>query len=126
VELRESVGSLVYGCDICQEVCPWNVSFSRELSAPELAPREDSLNPKLDEMLLDDEEGFRNRFRNSPIKRAKRRGLARNIAVAMGNRSDPAATTALRAALADPDDMVREHAAWALGKTNNGTTTEEI
>ncbi|MFN2602907.1 MAG: tRNA epoxyqueuosine(34) reductase QueG [Gemmatimonadaceae bacterium] len=111
IDLRESVGTLVYGCDICQEVCPWNVSFSRELSAPELAPRKEI---DLREALLDDEDEFRNRFRGSPIKRAKRRGLARNIAVAMGNRRDRSDSDALTAALDDPDEMVREHAAWAL------------
>jgi epoxyqueuosine reductase len=116
VELRESQGSLVYGCDICQEVCPWNVTFSRELTAPELAPRDDLVNPDLDAMLLDDDDEFRKRFRNSPITRAKRRGLARNIAVAMGNRGDPADIPALTTALADPDEIVREHAAWALEK----------
>jgi epoxyqueuosine reductase len=114
VELRESVGSLVYGCDICQEVCPWNVSFSRELTTPELAPRADLVNPDLDEMLLDDDDEFRNRFRNSPITRARRRGLARNLAVAMGNRADSSDVPALRCALDDPDGMVREHASWAL------------
>jgi len=67
-------------------------------------------------MLLDDDEQFRNRFRGSPIKRAKRRGLARNIAVAMGNRRDHSDIDALTAALDDPDPMVREHATWALGK----------
>ena len=72
--------------------------------------------------LLDDEEEFRNRFRKSPIKRAKRRGLARNIAVAMGNRSDAGDVPALTAALDDPDDMVREHAAWALDKTKSKRT----
>jgi len=111
IDVRESVGTLVYGCDICQEVCPWNVSFARELSASELAPRAE-LN--LNEALLDDEDEFRNRFRKSPIKRAKRRGLARNIAVAMGNRGDPSDVPVLTTALDDPDDMVREHAAWAL------------
>jgi len=117
LELRESLGNLVYGCDICQEVCPWNVSFSRELAAPELAPREDFIAPDLAEMLLDDEDGFRERFRNSPMTRAKRRGLARNIAVAMGNRGDSADIPALtRSSTDDPDSMVREHASWALEK----------
>ena len=116
IDLRESVGTLVYGCDICQEVCPWNVSFSRELGALELAPRAEI---KLNDALLDEEEKFKNRFRNSPIKRAKRRGLARNIAVAMGNRGDPSDIPALAAALDDPDEMVREHAAWALDKIKN-------
>ena len=121
VDLRESIGTLVYGCDICQEVCPWNVSFSRELSVPDLAPREE---PPLSKALLDDEEGFRNRFRKSAIKRAKRRGLARNIAVAMGNRGDPSDIGVLTAALDDPDEMVREHAAWALRKIKK--TQEEM
>ena len=119
IDLRESLGTLVYGCDICQEVCPWNVSFSRELSAPELAPRAEI---NLNDALLDDEEKFRYRFRNSPIKRAKRRGLARNIAVAMGNRGDPSDIPSLTAALDDPDEMVREHAAWALEKIKSNRT----
>jgi len=119
IDLREAVGTLVYGCDICQEVCPWNVSFSKELTTPELAPLAEE---NLSEMLLDDDEQFRNRFRGSPIKRAKRRGLARNIAVAMGNRSDAADVPALTAALNDPDEMVRQHAEWALEKIRTKKT----
>jgi epoxyqueuosine reductase len=115
VELRESVGTLVYGCDICQEVCPWNVRFSRELTESELAPRADLMNANLAEILLEDDQQFSKRFRNSPITRAKRRGLARNIAVAMGNHGDPGDIPALtRASTDDPDSMVREHAAWAI------------
>ena len=117
VELRESLGTLVYGCDICQEVCPWNVRFSHELTAPELAPRADIVHANLEEILLENDEEFNRRFRNSPIKRAKRRGLARNIAVAMGNVGDPGDIPALtRTSSDDPDSMVREHAAWALEK----------
>ena len=117
VELRESIGTLVYGCDICQEVCPWNIRFSRELTVPELAPRPDLIEASLSDILLDDDEEFSRRFRNSPITRAKRKGLARNIAVAMGNQGDARDITALtRASTDDPDSMVREHAAWALEK----------
>lgn len=117
VSLREPVGELVYGCDICQEVCPWNVRFARDLTEPALAPRDDPDAFELRTLLLQDEETFRTRFRGSPMKRAKRRGLARNAAVAIGNRGDPADLPALRqAAEYDPDDLVREHARWAIAR----------
>src|ERR1043166_1503010 len=115
--LRPLVGELLYGCDICQDVCPWNVKFSRELESPELAPRKDVTNPEPRELIALDDAAFLARFRGSPVKRAKRRGLARNAAVAMGNRRDPRDLPALkRAAANDPDPMVREHAAWALAQ----------
>ncbi|HJU90810.1 MAG TPA: tRNA epoxyqueuosine(34) reductase QueG [Gemmatimonadaceae bacterium] len=115
-ELRESLGGLVYGCDICQDVCPWNVRFSRELTESRLAPRVENIAPDPRELLALDDEGFRRRFKGSPIKRAKRRGLARNAAVALGNRRDPHDVSALTAALDDAEPIVRQHAAWALGR----------
>jgi epoxyqueuosine reductase len=114
IDLRESVGALIYGCDICQEVCPWNLSFARELSAPELAPRDDIMNATLADLLNADDEEFRTRFKGSAIKRAKRSGLARNIAVAMGNRGNRDDMPALERAAADESSMVRESAEWAL------------
>jgi epoxyqueuosine reductase len=73
------------------------------------------MSANLAKILLEDDQNFSERFRNSPITRAKRRGLARNIAVAMGNHGDPGDIPALtRASTDDPDSMVREHAAWAL------------
>lgn len=116
-DLREPMGSLIYGCDICQDVCPWNVSFAKELTCEELSPREDCSRPDLEELLGLNEDQFQERFRGSPIKRTKRRGMARNVAVAMGNSGDQRFLPALqRAASSDPDAVVREHAIWALNK----------
>jgi epoxyqueuosine reductase len=110
--LRSALGDHVYGCDVCQDVCPWNVRFARALDEPALAPR-----AEIDavEMLALDDAGFRERYRGTAITRAKRRGLARNAAVVLGNRGDASALPVLeRAASEDPDPVVREHAAWAI------------
>ncbi len=110
--LRSGLGDHVYGCDVCQDVCPWNVRFARALDEPALAPR-----AEIDavEMLALDDAGFRERYRGTAITRAKRRGLARNAAVVLGNRGDASALPMLeRAASEDPDPVVREHAAWAI------------
>jgi epoxyqueuosine reductase len=89
LELRESVGSLLYGCDICQEVCPWNVKFSRDATEPAFAPRGviDGKDARTlaRGILAMDENTFRAAFRKSPMKRAKLRGLKRNAAVVLGN-----------------------------------------
>lgn len=116
-ELREKIGDLAYGCDVCQDVCPWNIRFARPVTEPALAPRADLDDPDLTRLLGLDDAGFRDTFRDSAVKRAKRRGLARNIAVALGNRRDPASVPALARALAhDTEPLVRSHAAWALGR----------
>jgi epoxyqueuosine reductase len=86
---HEAVGSNIYGCDICQDVCPYNIKFARELREPAFAAR-DAIRDRKPEMLARDllamdEEEFRSAFRRSPMKRAKRRGLARNAAVVLGN-----------------------------------------
>ena len=115
--VREAIGGLVFGCDICQDVCPWNVRFAAAPSAGRLAPRGERTDPDLAELLRLDDAQFRDRFRGSAITRTKRRGLARNIAVALGNRRtpEPRDVEALAAARdTDPEPMVREHAAWAL------------
>jgi epoxyqueuosine reductase len=89
VALREKVGALIYGCDICQEVCPWNVSFARELKVPEFEPRAvlASNDPRTiaTALLAMDQEQFSVAFKGSPMKRAKLRGLKRNAAVVLGN-----------------------------------------
>jgi epoxyqueuosine reductase len=114
--LRESIGGHVYGCDVCQDVCPWNVRFARALDEPALAPRQEI---DATEMLALDDAGFRGRYRGTAVTRAKRRGLARNAAVVLGNRGDASARQVLeRAANEDPDPMVREHAAWALARAS--------
>lgn len=86
-ELQPLMGELIYGCDICQDVCPWNHRFATELGDPALAARPDNDRPDLSELLHLTEETFRQRFKGSPIKRAKRSGLARNAAIALKNRT---------------------------------------
>ncbi len=113
VELRTGMGTWVFGCDICQEVCPWN-RHAPVSDEPAFAPRGGATTLSLAEMLLLDDAGFRERFQGSPILRAKRSGLARSAAIALGNHPDPAAAAALETALRDPDPVVREAATWAL------------
>jgi epoxyqueuosine reductase len=111
--LREGVGRHVFGCDICQDVCPWNRKRRRR-GGPAFAPRPEAFEPDLAELAGLDEAGFRERFRRSPVKRAKRRGLLRNVAVALANSGDSSRRPVLERLAADEDPVVREHAAWAL------------
>jgi epoxyqueuosine reductase len=116
-EFRPAIGELVYGCDICQDVCPWNVRFARDATEPALQPRADRVNPDAAELLALTEAEWRARFGKSAMTRAKRRGLARNAAVALGNRRDPQTIPALKAAAEhDPEPLVRTHASWALAQ----------
>ena len=113
--LRAKLGALVFGCDICQEVCPWNVKFSRDVTDPELQPVPSRIAPDLAALLALTDEGFRAVFRHSAITRTKRKGLARNAAVALGNRGASGDAEALeRAQLLDPEAIVRTHAEAAL------------
>jgi epoxyqueuosine reductase len=115
--LREGVGRHVFGCDICQDVCPWNRK-RRHTGGPAFAAREAMVAPDLAafaESALDPAE-FVRRFRGSPMKRARRRGLLRNVAVAMGNARDAAHRPVLERLAGDEDPVVREHAAWALAR----------
>ena len=118
--LREPMGTLLYGCDVCQDVCPWNVSFSQELTEHALAPRAElagkDTRALAREILSMDDETFRVAFKGSPMKRAKLRGLKRNAAVALGNIGDKRDVELLTAAITHADPLVRDHAAWALGR----------
>ena len=114
-EQREGVGRHVFGCDICQDVCPWNRRRRREGGTP-FAPREGLLAPDLVALADLDQDAFAARFRKSPVKRAKRRGLLRNVAVALGNSGDASKRPVLERLAADDDPLVREHALWALRK----------
>jgi epoxyqueuosine reductase len=87
-ELQPLMGELIYGCDICQDVCPWNIRFARELEDPALAPRSENVDPDPAALTSLSDDEFRQRFQRSPIKRAKNRGLARNAAIAVANRVD--------------------------------------
>jgi epoxyqueuosine reductase len=114
-DLRPLIGNRIYGCDICAEVCPWN-SFATPSSEEAFLAREGLDGPSLIEWMTMTQEEFSARFKGSPIKRAKRRGLLRNVAVALGNWGSPDAVPALAVALNDEEPLVRGHAAWALGR----------
>jgi len=113
--LRPLMGNHVFGCDICQEVCPYNVRAT-ETSEAGFYPRQGLYAPELMPLLSLTEEQFRSRFRGSPILRAKRRGFLRNVAVALGNLKSREAVPALITALEDHEPLVRQHVAWALGR----------
>jgi epoxyqueuosine reductase len=106
--LRPALENWVFGCDVCQEVCPWNRDARGEPDA--------ALTPFLPEVLALDAAAFRARFGGTAVTRTRRRGLLRNVAVALGNSGNPDAVPPLVAALADPEPLVRGHAAWALGR----------
>lgn len=115
-ELRPQMDNWIFGCDVCQEVCPWNRRFAMLTGEWTFRPREGLVTPSLLSLIGMDDEEFRSRFKGSPIKRARRRGLLRNVAVALGNWGHEAAVPALSQALYDPEPLVREHVAWALGR----------
>jgi epoxyqueuosine reductase len=120
-EAREMVGEWVFGCDVCQEVCPWNVRGEvrhewEPADHPELRLPPERRELDLAGLLLLSRDGYAERFRGSPMKRAKHQGLQRNAAVAMGNRRDAAYVEPLAEALATAEPVVRRHAAWALGR----------
>lgn len=116
LELRPLIGSRIFGCDDCQEVCPWN-RFAVKTANPDFAERPGQQVPELIPLLSLDEPAFRARYQGTAILRSRRSGFVRNVAVALGNLADPRAVEPLRRTLAgDPDPLVRGHAAWALGK----------
>ena len=112
VELRDKVGNWMFGCDICQMVCPWN----RFAGDGDPAFGESNPAHSLHEELSASTQAFNQRFKGTPIKRAKRRGYLRNVAVALGNTGDMHALPVLQNALNDEEPLVREHAQWAIDK----------
>ena len=113
-EQRGLPGGRVFGCDVCQDVCPWNERFGRDASAA-LAPRAENIAPDASELLALSEHAFDARFGDTAVTRAGRAGLARNAALALAHRAAPGDRAALeRAAREDPEAVVREHARWAL------------
>jgi epoxyqueuosine reductase len=116
VDLRPLMDGWVFGCDVCQLVCPWN-RFANSKVEAEFNPAPIGLYPDLLSEIMLTQIDFNRRFRHSPIRRSKRRGYLRNIAVALGNLSFPAAVETLsQVLLVDPEPMVRSHAVWALGQ----------
>ena len=124
-EQRALIGDLIYGCDICQDVCPWNVRFSRDVREDAFRPRDvlaGDARAIARRILSMDDASFRRDFKGSPMKRAKRRGLARNAATVLGNVGTADDLATLLAALDDPEPLVAEHAAWALERIESKTT----
>jgi epoxyqueuosine reductase len=113
--VRAELGEWVFGCDVCQEACPLNEA-PRSTADPAFEPATPRLELDLGALLDLDEATYRLVFQGSPMQRARRQGLRRNAAVAMGNRRDPRYTAPLGRALEDDDPVVRAHAAWALGR----------
>jgi epoxyqueuosine reductase len=117
-DLRSQIGTHIYGCDVCQDVCPYNIKFAQELGEPAFAPRAAIANRDAQSLARDllamDDHDFRAAFSSSPMKRAKRRGLLRNAAVVLGNIGDEGDKAALAVATNNIDPLVREHAEWAL------------
>ena len=113
VEFRKAIGNRIYGCDDCQIVCPWN---SYAVKTEEPAFNVVNENFLLIDLIQLDEEGFRKRFKGSPIKRIKRRGLLRNVAIAFGNSENSESVPYLKKALNDEEPLIRAHVVWALGE----------
>jgi epoxyqueuosine reductase len=119
-EMREGIGRHVFGCDICQDVCPWNRK-APATSAAEFQPRENFVNPALDWLAEISTEEFREKFRGSPIRRTKRTGLRRNAVIAMGNSGDPRFISVLEKLGSDNDPVVAESARWGLEQLSTAT-----
>jgi epoxyqueuosine reductase len=113
--LRSLIGTRVFGCDDCQDVCPWN-RFATTTSEKGFKPRAENLAPELQDLIGINSRDFKHRFENSPILRSTRNGFVRNVAVALGNSQSSDAIPALKTALCDESPLVRSHAAWALGQ----------
>lgn len=114
-EFREAMGDRIFGCDDCLDACPWN-RFAQASRDAALQPRPDITGKPLREFLTLDDAEFKILFRGSPVLRAKRRGFLRNVCVALGNVGTKDDLPALKSALDDHEPLVREHAAWAVGK----------
>jgi epoxyqueuosine reductase len=112
-ELRKGVGRHVFGCDICQDVCPWNRQ-APVTTLPEFSPRPELVNPELLKLAKITREEFRAMFRASPIERTKYSGFRRNVAIAMGNSGDASLIPVLEEMAQDEDRLVAEHAEWGL------------
>ncbi len=123
-ELRPAIGNRVFGCDICQEVCPWNGKFAAPTAEPAYTPRTDldgaSLADLATRLLGMSGKAFQREFADSPISRARRNGMLRNVCVALGNWGAPEAVPVLERAARDRSALVREHADWALERIQAG------
>ena len=115
IEFRKAIGNRIYGCDDCLAACPWN-KFARAGNLMKPHARTDLAAPDLMELLQLDDAGFKARFAGTPMLRTKRRGLLRNVCVALGNVGDTTALPALEKAAHDKEPLIVEHARWALAE----------
>ena len=113
LEFRKALGNRIYGCDDCQIVCPWN-SYAVKTTDPAFQARNSKLN--LIDLIQISKEEFNRMFKGSPIKRIKRKGLLRNVAIALGNSGNMHAIPPLLEVLGDEESLIRAHAVWALGE----------
>ena len=113
MEFRPAIGNRIYGCDDCLAACPWN-RFAQTGQLMKSHARTELDSPDLITLLQLDDAGFKSRFKGSPILRTKRRGLLRNVCVALGNTGDKTALPYLQKAAADPEPLISEHAQWAI------------
>ncbi|MDR0310475.1 MAG: tRNA epoxyqueuosine(34) reductase QueG [Acidobacteriota bacterium] len=118
-ELRSLAGNRIFGCDECQNACPWN-RFAVKTTVEELTPRKENLAPELLSLAGLSREAFERRFAASPVLRASRDGFVRNVMIALGNSRRAEAVPALKAALLDESPLVRAHAEWALKSVTGG------
>ncbi|MYD37134.1 MAG: tRNA epoxyqueuosine(34) reductase QueG [Dehalococcoidia bacterium] len=127
-ELRPFIGDWIFGCDVCQDVCPVNRKAQVGKAYTELTrDAENRARPELVELLELDDDGFRERFRQSAVLRAKPEGMRRNVCIALGNIADPATVPPLARVLSeDPSPIVRGHAAWALGRIRTTEAMEAL
>lgn len=120
-DLRAGIGDWIFGCDVCQDVCPWNSKVPVS-TQDEFFPRAENDPIDLVALFDLDDAAFRERFRETPLWRSRRRGLLRNAAIALGNRPTPAAVPALIRGLNDDEPIVRGPCAWALGRFHTSVT----
>jgi epoxyqueuosine reductase len=118
-DIRSGMGRHIFGCDICQDVCPWNRK-APATNAVEFQPRAELVNPALDWLAGMSAEEFRGAFRTSPVRRAKRAGLRRNAIIAMGNSGEKKFLPQLEQLATDEDEVLAESAVWAIQKLNSG------
>ena len=119
-EFSTSLGNWIFGCDICQTVCPWNIRFAHSQGDQAFAPREGVINPLLDAEIRLSPQDFNRKFKNSPLKRAKRRGYLRNVANAMGNSAKKEFLPVLQPVVYDDEPLVREAVARAIDRLKQG------
>ena len=123
--LRPMMDDWVLGCDVCQDVCPWN-NKSRKTDEPAFQPLDEHNPFELQSLFWLSDEEFRSRFRKTPLWRPKRRGILRNAAIALGNHPSPANLPALEQGINDTEPLVRGACAWALGRHRNHTNTDML